>query len=182
MTSSGPNSKPPRNARVDEKQSSLVALWPVALVFLVLLGFLWFMFQTVLWHQTHRNRDVSTRHGSVVLEKSDDGSYRTPVTLNGERIPALVDTGATHIAVPSSVANRLNLRRGRRTYVSTAGGRVRAYRTQLDRVSLGPIERADVNAVIVPTLEGRVLLGMNFLREASVRMSNDQLVLKTTDE
>lgn len=84
----------------------------------------------------------------------------------------LLDTGASHIVVFKDLAVKLNLEALKKGYSQVAGGDMIASEvTRLERVRVGPIERENVDAIIVEHKQtpedGRNfsgLLGMNFLR------------------
>jgi aspartyl protease family protein len=91
----------------------------------------------------------------------------------------LLDTGATDVAVPATVAERLGLRGGPVVRSKTAAGTVNSYLVTLDRVSLGTIEMSDVRASILPTMEGEeILLGMTFLKRLELVQRGNTLLLR----
>lgn len=85
----------------------------------------------------------------------------------------LLDTGASHVVIFKDLAGKLNLEILKQGYSQVAGGAMIASEvTRLERVRVGPIERENVDAIIVAHQqspeEGRSfsgLLGMNFLRD-----------------
>lgn len=102
---------------------------------------------------------------NLTLRADRYGQYQLGGSANGQDMTFLVDTGASEISIPGSVAARLNLTRGKSYPVNTANGQVTVYSTQLSRVSIGPFSLDNVSAHINPGLDGDVaLLGMSFLR------------------
>ena len=119
--------------------------------------------------------------GAARLELRADrrGHYSVTALVNGEPVDFLVDTGASGIAVPADVAERLGLARGRSFATRTANGTGRSYATRIERLRVGPFERADVAASIVPGLEGEVgLLGTSFLRQFELVQRDGRLILR----
>lgn len=160
---------------------SLRPLTPVMVVFAVLLGAMWWGFDAFLAHRDHPNRDLRTEapSGPVVLQANRGGHYVAPGTINGEPVTFLVDTGATAVAIPAGLADRLGLRRGARINVATAAGPATAYRTRIDRLQLGGIQARGVRATINPAMDGSgVLLGMTFLRHLDFRQRDGKLILE----
>lgn len=161
---------------------SVRPLAPVAIVFLVLLGVLWWLFDGYTARRANPNQALATsagEAGTVRLTRSRDGHYRAPGTINGESVDFLVDTGASVIALPAGVAERIGLARGARITVPTAAGPSRAYRTRLDRVVVGSIAVDDVRAAIVPAMGGdQILLGMSFLGHLDMQFRNGELLLR----
>ena len=115
---------------------------------------------------------VTTVNGyqkEIVLQRNSYGHYVSSGTINGHKVTFLLDTGASDIAIPESVANRIELSKGRSIVVKTANGNAKAYRTRLDSVALGEIKLYDLNATILPNITGdEILLGMNFLKHFEI--------------
>ncbi len=116
----------------------------------------------------------------VVLERNAQGHYVTSGTINGQTVVFLVDTGATDVAVPEDIANRLGLKRLGSGVSQTANGAVAVWHTLLDEVSVGNIQRHRVKASIIPSMgrDGAVLLGMSFLKPLEFSQSGGQLILR----
>jgi aspartyl protease family protein len=91
----------------------------------------------------------------------------------------MVDTGATAIAIPKQLAEKLKLERGVPVDLLTAAGPSRGYSTRLASVRLATIEAKDLGAIIAEGLDPEVvLLGMNFLRRLEIDQRGDQLILR----
>lgn len=152
------------------------------LVFVLLLGLMWWGFDVALYNRTHPNHDLAAAPGTsapVVLEASRGGHYRAPGRINGQRVSLLIDTGASVVAIPGSTARKLNIERGPRIQVQTAAGVTTAYLTRLDTVILGSIVQHDVRAAVIPEMNtGYVLLGMSFLENVSMLKRGGELILK----
>lgn len=161
---------------------SLRPLAPVAAVFVLLIGAMWWAFDGYLERRNNPNRDLRT--GSqvaerVVLEAGPGGHYAVPGEINGRPVKFLVDTGASHVAVPAALADDLGLERGHRIQVATAAGQTSAYHTRIDRIALGGIELRNVRGSINPSMDADfVLLGMTFLRHLDFRQEGGRLVLE----
>jgi aspartyl protease family protein len=94
-------------------------------------------------------------------------------------VDVIVDTGATDVSVPLTIASQLELKRGTKMDVSTANGTISVYSTRIDSIKLGDIIVHDVRATINPYMEDDVvLLGMSFLDQLEFSHSNNELVLK----
>lgn len=107
------------------------------------------------------------RPGSVTLRADDDGHFRVDATIGGRRVPMLVDTGATVVALSYEQGETLGLVSGGDRFdlrVSTANGQVGAKRVVLRDVRVGSVQMQDVSAVVMTqgALDGN-LLGMSFL-------------------
>jgi len=133
-----------------------------------------------LERETNPNRvPTVTASGEVVLKRGRGGHFTAGGTINGEPVQFMLDTGATQIAIPKSLAERLKLKRGMPVELLTAAGPTRGHSTRLDRVTLATIEAKDVGAIIVDELHPDVvLLGMNFLRRLEILQRGDELTLR----
>lgn len=120
---------------------------------------------------------------TLVLQADYRGHFIAHVGVNGAVIRALVDTGASLVAlsaedaVKAGVTTRASDRRAR---FSTANGVVEAPVVRLASVEVGGIVVRDVEAAVMPhgVLEG-TLLGMSFLRAlAGFEVAKGRLVIK----
>jgi aspartyl protease family protein len=125
---------------------------------------------------------AQTNGQSVQLQKSDDGHFWARVTINGQSIRMMVDTGASQIALDPDDARRIGLNPETLVFnipVSTAAGPSRAAGVRLETVSIGPIVRDNVPATVMVASGGVSLLGMSFLGQLSqVNAENDTLTLR----
>ena len=140
------------------------------LAWILFLGLLTFGFNRILEKQNNPNQNVKIAYNDdqiaeVRLQQNRQGHYVATGQINTENVTFLLDTGATQISIPESVANRLNLEKGFPMQVSTANGSIEVYATTLASVSLGAITLYNIKAHINPYMEGKeILLGMNFMR------------------
>jgi aspartyl protease family protein len=115
----------------------------------------------------------NTRYGGDVMfvARGRDGHFGVDAVIGGHRVPFLVDTGASIVALTSQTAARLNITRamrGRRMRMQTANGAVEADTVRLASIQVGSLEVQDVEAVIMPAGRlGMNLLGMSFLSRLS---------------
>ncbi len=121
---------------------------------------------------------LSGQRGELTLLPNANGHYLAEGTMNGKRALFLLDTGATEIAVPEAVARRLGLAEGEAATVSTANGVVRARKTRIAEIHIGPIALADLRGTILPNMRGEaVLLGMNALGRLDISQRGGKLML-----
>ncbi len=133
--------------------------------------------------QRNPNQSPESRlAGKVVevdLERNRQGHYVVTGEINGTPVEFLLDTGATDVVVPGTVANQLGLRRGARGRAMTANGLVTVYRTTIDRLSIGDIALHDVRASINPAMPPpAILLGMTALKQIEFVQRGDSLTLR----
>ncbi len=158
--------------------------WMLALFWLTLLAMLTLYFSGVLDARRNPNQNLSLVPGAdgaaeVRLLRNPQGHYLATGLINGGEVEFLVDTGATHVAMPARVARRLGIERGAPSRSHTAAGVVRTWLVTLDSVQLGPIRRTGVAASVVPDMPGEgVLLGMSFLRDLELVQRGDTLLIR----
>lgn len=108
----------------------------------------------------------------VLVYPDNNGMFKTTGSINGYTVDFLVDTGASSIAINSSMAKRLGLQyrlNGEPTFVTTASGHESAYSINLDRVKVGEILLRNVNAVVINGTEPSTpLLGMSYLGRLNI--------------
>lgn len=120
---------------------------------------------------------------SIQLNRDQGNQYRTNIVINGRSVLALVDTGATTIAMSGKQARALGIEYygGQLGRVSTASGMADAYSITLRSVSVGGIEVGNVRAAVVegdyPTI---VLLGMTYLKHVKMEENDGVLTLSRT--
>ncbi len=156
----------------------IYAAWILAL------GLLTWLFSGFLDYQRNPNRHVEASADArgnieVTLRRNRAGHYLAGGQINGQPVVFLLDTGATHVAVPETLANRLGLERKYRSVSRTANGNVTIWSTRLDSVDLGGILLRNVRASILPNMAGNdVLLGMSFLKHLELIQRGDALTLR----
>ena len=120
--------------------------------------------------------DIGVRE--VVLERNRQGHYIANGQLNGIPVTFLLDTGATEVAIPSEVADKAGLNRGRAQQASTANGVVTVFSTEIDELRIGNIVLYDIDASITPSILGNtILLGMSALRQIEFTQRGSNLTL-----
>ena len=144
-------------------------------------------FDYLISKRNNPNQDIVTNEyylanglqKEIVLERNAYGHYVTSGTINDNEVVFLLDTGATEIAVPESLANDIGLIKNQRIIVKTANGNTRAYRTRIASVGIGDIKLYDLNATILTNMPGKeILLGMNFLKHLEITQKGKTLTIK----
>lgn len=120
--------------------------------------------------------------GTVELQHDDRGHFFGEFRLNGRKAQAMVDTGATVVAINKSMARRIGLALRDSDFtrpVNTANGMVSAAPVILQSVEVGRIRIRNVNAVVIQDdALSTVLIGMSFLSKLdSFKVRNGKMVL-----
>ncbi len=105
----------------------------------------------------------------MALEPDTFGQYRAEIDVEGQRVSALVDTGASLVVFSYETALRLGFAPAPIDYkwqTSTANGVARVAMIEVPEIHLGPLVARRVKAVVGErgALGGDALLGMSFLR------------------
>jgi aspartyl protease family protein len=124
---------------------------------------------------------LGSNASSVTLKRGLDGHYRAEALINNQAVNVLVDTGATGVAISQRVADRLNLQSIDAIRTETANGDSVGYMVRLKSVKVGGVEATNVAAMIAPTLEGDVLLGMSYLGRMDVRLFKNEMTIKQVE-
>ena len=117
-------------------------------------------------------KPVETLVGRMVRVSADaNGHFLADFKLNGRSVNAMVDTGATLVAINRSTARRIGINltpADFRYRVTTANGNAKAAGVVIERMQIGRIAIGDVQAVVLEdaALSG-TLIGMSFLKQLS---------------
>lgn len=154
------------------------------IAFLLVLFLLSLFFQDLIDKKQNPNQNLQTTtkegYREVVLTRNAQGHYIALGTLNGKAVTFLLDTGATTVSIPASIAQQLGLKRGSPVQTSTANGIITTYATEINQISLGEIQLSEVRASINPAMHGddEILLGMSFLKHLEFSQRGNQLTLR----
>ena len=149
---------------------------------IMIIGLLTYLFQDEIDQRYNPNQTVySTRIDEnqieITLQRNRSGHYVTAGKINDQKVVFLLDTGATYVAIPLKLANQLQLKKGRIIPISTANGRSKGYRTNINKLSMGEIQLYNIKAIITPNLE-EILLGMSVLKQLEFTQRGDQLTIR----
>ncbi len=166
----------------DDQHPVKIGKTMVILAWLCVLGVLTLMFNNWLERQQNPNQHINSQQladntRAVILERNRYGHYVATGHINGQEVELLLDTGATTVSIPQTLAHKLKLEKGPAIETSTANGNITTYITTLDKVQLGDIILYNVAAGINPYSE-HILLGMSFLKQLEFTQRGNQLILK----
>jgi len=153
------------------------------IAWILALALLYWLFDDLLQAQFNPNQEVKSRVTAsaveVILERNRAGHYVANGAINNTEVVFLLDTGATQVAIPAGVADRIGLPEGQQVMVRTANGTAVAYRTRIAQLSLGDIVLNDVAATIVPGMGGEeILLGMSALKQVEFTQRGTTLTIR----
>lgn len=171
----------PQNSPEDNQQklgkSMMIIAWIIAIVLLT-----WIF---GAWEEKQFNPNASPdslrleNETSVTLQRNRYGHYLVSGQVNQKNALFLLDTGATLVAVPGELQQRLGLIAGTAHMTNTANGTTKAYATTIDTLEIGDIVLTNVKASIVPNMRGEeILLGMSVLKQLEFSQKGSQLTLR----
>jgi aspartyl protease family protein len=126
---------------------------------------------------------ASNGSGEVRLEPDARGHYIADFKMNGRVVTALVDTGASSVAINKSTARKLGLNITANDFIyeaNTANGKTKMAIAVIREIQIGRVIVRDVEAAVLDdkALDG-TLLGMSFLKRLKgFGVSGGQLILK----
>lgn len=127
--------------------------------------------------------NVSVGSGAVRLKPDERGHYVAEFKMNGKSITALVDTGASMVAINKTTARKLGINVGPADFkyeVSTANGTAKVAAAIIREIQIGRVKVRDVEAAVLDdkALDG-TLLGMTFLKRLEgFSVTDGDLILK----
>jgi len=180
MLTQGPDQQPEEQDKLPEDAGDRIGGWMIALLWVLLLGGGWWLSNQWITGREQARAPLwiesDDPNPALILKANRYGQYQIIGSANENRVLFLLDTGASEISIPISVAERLNLRKGQGYPVSTANGELTVYSTRLDEVTIGPFTMQNVRAHINPGMRGDVaLLGMSFLRHFEMIQRSGEL-------
>ncbi len=160
----------------------------IAIIWIALLVVTTMIFNGVLKDINNPNQELSisvNEYGQqeIVLERNRYGHYLATGQINDQSVEFLLDTGATVVAIPEHIAQRLNLKKGRSFQSQTANGLSTSYATNIDTLTLGGIVMKNVPASISSGMEfDEILLGMSFLKHLEMTQQGKKLTIRVPEQ
>lgn len=126
-------------------------------------------------------RDGGNWRGEVRLDRHSDGHFYAEALVKGVPVHAVVDTGASVVALTGEDARKVGLSWNESEVEPIgrgASGTVYGVIRRVDSINVGGIMVRDLEVMVIPTGLDVTLLGQNFLNRAtSVEMRGGQMVL-----
>ena len=120
---------------------------------------------------------------TVTLEKGPNGHFQARVSINGQSIMAVVDTGATSTVLTTDDAVTAGFNPAALSYVipvATANGMANAATVHVGELAIGNIVRRNMTVLVAaPGSLSQSLLGMNFIGSlAGFDVRGDRMILR----
>jgi clan AA aspartic protease (TIGR02281 family) len=118
----------------------------------------------------------STANGTLVIPQRGSGHYFVNGLVNGKALTFVVDTGASSVVLPRSVAMAAGVYCRDQVLMQTVGGSSSGCAGVVTKLRFGPFQIRDVPVMIAPNLT-QPLLGMNVLQQFRIEQDGGQLRL-----
>ncbi|MGB7270979.1 MAG: TIGR02281 family clan AA aspartic protease [Albidovulum sp.] len=158
------------------KTAQQAAIWGLIFVGAVAVAGLW----PDIRRQTLPHKPVTTANGTEI-RAAEDGHYYIDTTVNGTNVRFVVDTGATNVVLTERDARRVGFDPDTLAYTgraSTANGMVLTAPVRLKSFLLGPFKDEDVRAMVNGGDLDTSLLGMSYLSQFEMTLTQDRLILR----
>lgn len=162
--------------KVEHETSGIGALM-LLIGWIIGLALLGFLIHQVFFAPKDIDINRTVAGTTITIYRDADQHFRIDGNIDGATANFLIDTGATFIAIPESIAKQARLKKGRAVNARTAGGISKAYYTKIKMLQLGPYKFKNVSAMILTELGNECLLGMNILKRFESRQDGEKLEL-----
>ncbi|HEY6094186.1 MAG TPA: retropepsin-like aspartic protease [Gallionellaceae bacterium] len=122
------------------------------------------------------SKDPRDAKAAFYIDQSANGHYFVNGTINDQPLNFVIDTGASMVSIPGSMATAANLHCEQYGRVNTANGVATACKVTISKLTFGRFILRNVEAAVVPNLS-QPLLGMNVLSRFNVEQHNGQMSL-----
>lgn len=112
----------------------------------------------------------------LIIGQGNGGHYFIDGAVNDSYLNFVIDTGATTVALPLSVAASAGVQCKQRVRMHTGNGDSQGCTVTIKKLKFGHFTLRYVDAVVMPNLS-QPLLGMNVLKQFRVEQDNGQMRL-----
>jgi clan AA aspartic protease (TIGR02281 family) len=112
----------------------------------------------------------------LIIGQGNGGHYYIDGAVNDNYLNFVIDTGATTVALPLSIAASAGVQCKQRVTMHTGNGASQGCTATIQKLKFGNFTLHYVDAVVMPNLS-QPLLGMNVLKQFRVEQDNGQMRL-----
>lgn len=114
-------------------------------------------------------------HKKMSIRQGKNGHYSLEGEVNGTTVTFVVDTGASGLALPDSIARAAKIDCQSKGFVAhTANGLTSGCTVTVPTLKFGPFQLKDVKAMVLPNLN-QPLLGMNVLEQFNIEQDHGEM-------
>lgn len=121
--------------------------------------------------------EVESENDELTLPQGNGGHYHVEGSVNGQFVNFIVDTGASALTIPLSIANAAGMKCQKFGTMNTANGASTACAATVKTLTFGGFTLHDVDAIVAPNLN-QPLLGMNVLKRFHIDQNDGKMRLK----
>jgi clan AA aspartic protease (TIGR02281 family) len=111
---------------------------------------------------------------TLVIDQHTNGHYFLEGEVNSTALTFVIDTGASVVSLPSSVARKAEINCKMQVMMNTANGSTNGCSIIIPKLKIGSFLIQDVEAVVVPNLS-EPLLGMNVLQQFNIEQNHGRM-------
>lgn len=111
---------------------------------------------------------------TLTIRQHPSGHYLQDGSINGKALTFVIDTGASVVSLPRSVALSAQIYCKDKILMQTANGTVSACTATIPKLGFGPFIIKDAPAMIAPNLS-QPLLGMSVLQQFKIEQENGEM-------
>lgn len=136
-----------------------------------------------LWHDIRRDvmpQQMENADG-IEVPRAGDGHYYMTLTVAGQPLRFMADTGATGVVLTRADAERIGIDVKNLVFTgisSTANGTVRTARVTLPDMAFGPYHDDRIGAWVNEGEMDISLLGMDYLGRFRIEIAGDRMILR----
>ena len=119
-------------------------------------------------------QDTPKKNEATVIKQGAGGHYFLNGEINSHSVTFVVDTGATMVALPRSIASSASLFCNDKVVMDSANGATGGCTTTITELKLDKRVLKNVTAVIMPKLS-QPLLGMNVLQSFNIEQKEGEM-------
>lgn len=131
--------------------------------------------------ETEQDKDKKQPGEVLTLKQNVGGHYATDASVDGKPLNFVVDTGASFVSLPESVAHDAQIYCDDKIGMVTANGVTDGCTAKIKKLQFGPFLVQDVSAVIVPNLS-QPLLGMNVLQLFKIGQEHGEMHISVMEK
>ena len=176
---------PPTRMKIHHTPSTKkISQWMLAFFWLALLLLLALIFNHTEHQRDNPNQQPTTTTDAsgtrtIILQRNHTGYYQVSGHINHRPVIFLLDTGASHVAIPLALAKSLGLQRGAEFSSATANGSTQVYHTWIQTLQIGSIQLNQLEGTLLPNMKGeQILLGMSALQQLNFAQEGDRFILQ----
>lgn len=112
----------------------------------------------------------------LVINQGHQGHYFIDGSVNDKPLNFVVDTGASIVSLPQTIAGKAGLACQRKAILRTGNGNTEACTTTITSLKFGNFTFKNIEAIVAPNLD-QPLLGMNVLKQFRIEQDSGAMRL-----